>query len=58
MTYQVGQVGRVVVAQLENGDEILGSLAGIVQGENIRAGVVYLVGGSKEGADSCGAVTR
>lgn len=49
MRYQVGQVGRVVVVQLENGDEILGSLAGIARGENIRAGVVYLVGGVKKG---------
>jgi len=46
--YQVGEVGRVVVAQLDDDDDILENLVNIVKKEKIRAGVFYLVGGIKE----------
>jgi predicted DNA-binding protein with PD1-like motif len=46
--YQVGEVGRVVVAQLDDDDAILECLAGIVKKEKIKAGIFYLVGGIKE----------
>lgn len=48
MKYQVGEVGRVVVAQLDDDDAILECLAGIVKKEKIKAGIFYLVGGIKE----------
>lgn len=48
MKYQVGEVGRVVVAQLDDDDDILENLVNIVKKEKIRAGVFYLVGGIKE----------
>ena len=45
MKYQVGEVGRIVLARFEDGEEILGNLADIVRKENIRASVFYLLGG-------------
>ena len=49
MEYQVGEVGRVVLAHFEDGDEIVGSLTGIIRKENIRASIFFLLGGIKEG---------
>ncbi|MGD0234238.1 MAG: DUF296 domain-containing protein [Syntrophorhabdales bacterium] len=48
MKYQVGQVGRCVVARFEDGDPILDSLIDIAKKEEIRAAIVYLVGGITE----------
>ncbi|HOE15803.1 MAG TPA: DNA-binding protein [Syntrophorhabdaceae bacterium] len=48
MKYQVGEVGRVVVAQLDDNDDILGCLVDIVKKERIKAGILYLVGGIKD----------
>lgn len=50
MKYQIGKTGRVVVARFEDRDDVLGGLAGIAKKEEIRAGVVYLVGGMREGS--------
>lgn len=49
MDYQVGRIGRVVVARFNNNEELLGSLAGIVKKEDIKAAVLYLVGGMQKG---------
>lgn len=49
MEYQVGSIGKVVIARFEDGDEVLGNLLNIAKKEHIRAGVVYLVGGMKKG---------
>jgi predicted DNA-binding protein with PD1-like motif len=46
--YQVGDVGRVIVARFEDGDDILTGLSDIASKESIRAAVFYLVGGIKE----------
>ena len=48
MKYQVGQMGRVVVARFEDADDILRGLSDIVKKEEIRAAVFTLVGGVKE----------
>ena len=48
MKYQVGDVGRIVVARFEDGDDILEGLSGIARKEGIKAAVFYLVGGVKE----------
>ncbi|TAN42262.1 MAG: DUF296 domain-containing protein [Nitrospirae bacterium] len=50
MKYQVGRPGRIVVARLEDKDDVLGSITAIAKKENIRAGVVHLVGGMREGS--------
>ena len=49
MKYQVGEMGRVVVARFEDGDEIIQGLSDIAKKEDLRAAVFYLVGGIKEG---------
>jgi len=49
MKYQVGKTGRVVIARFEDKEDVLGNLCSIAKKENIRAAVVYLVGGMREG---------
>ena len=49
MKYQVGKPGRIVVARLEDRDDVIGSLVAIAKKENIRAGYVSIVGGMREG---------
>jgi len=49
MDYQVGQVGRVVVARFNGGEEVLGNLREVARKEDIKAAVVYLVGGMQRG---------
>ena len=49
MKYQIGELGRVVVARFDDGDNIFDGLYDVVRKENIRAGVLYLVGGMKKG---------
>ncbi len=48
MRYQVGNIGRVIVARFEDGEDVLGNLASIARKENIRAAAFYLVGGMRE----------
>ena len=45
MNYQVGQTGRTIVARFEDGEPILQSLIELVRREDIRAALVYLLGG-------------
>jgi predicted DNA-binding protein with PD1-like motif len=49
MRYQTGRAGRVVVARFEDGEDVLGGIAGIAKKEDIRSAVVHLVGGMKKG---------
>jgi len=49
MKYQAGELGRVLVARFDDGDNILDGLNDVVRKENIRAGILYLVGGMKKG---------
>ena len=50
MKYQIGKPGRVVVVRFEDHDDILANLVEISKKENIRAAVVHLVGGMREGS--------
>lgn len=45
MQYSVGQVGRTVVARLENNDPIYESVLTICQKENIINAAVWIIGG-------------
>jgi predicted DNA-binding protein with PD1-like motif len=45
MKYQVGEVGRIILARFEDGEEVLGNLADIVRKENLKASIFYLLGG-------------
>ncbi|HIJ60590.1 MAG TPA: DNA-binding protein [Nitrospirae bacterium] len=49
MNYQVGEQGRVVVVRFEDDDKILEGLQEIAKKENIRAGVIFVLGGIKQG---------
>jgi predicted DNA-binding protein with PD1-like motif len=49
MKYQVGEPGRVLVARFDDGENILEGIINIVKKEDIRAGVLYLIGGMKKG---------
>lgn len=49
MNYQVGSVGRVIVARFNDGDDILGGLQEIARRENLRAAAFHLVGGIRGG---------
>ncbi|MDI6816986.1 MAG: DNA-binding protein [Actinomycetota bacterium] len=49
MDYRVGEIGRVVVARFNGDDEVLGNLREIARRENIRAAVLYMVGGMQKG---------
>ena len=50
MKYQIGKPGRVIVVRFEDHDDILANLVTIAKKENIRAAVVHLVGGMREGS--------
>ena len=49
MKYQVGEIGRVILAHFEDGDPIISNIAGIVRKERIGGCVFYLLGGLTEG---------
>ncbi|MDP3297075.1 MAG: DUF296 domain-containing protein [Thermodesulfovibrionia bacterium] len=49
MKYQVGKIGRVIVARFEDKEDVLGNLVNIAKKEKIKAGVFYIVGGMREG---------
>lgn len=49
MKYQVGKIGRVVVARFEDKEDVLGDLTSIAKKEGISAAAFYLVGGMREG---------
>ncbi len=50
MKYQVGRPGRVVIVRFEDRDDVLGKLVELAKREKIRAAVLYLVGGMREGS--------
>ena len=49
MDYQVGQIGRVVVARGVDGEDIYEQIESIATKEDIRAAAVVLVGGMRKG---------
>jgi len=49
MKYQIGNTGRVVVARFEDREDILEGLKDIAKKEDIRSGIVYLLGGMRSG---------
>lgn len=49
MKYQTGRPGRVIVAKFDDHDDVLENLIMLAEKENIRAGVLYLVGGMRDG---------
>jgi predicted DNA-binding protein with PD1-like motif len=50
MKYQVGRPGRVIIVRFEDRDDVIGNLVELAKREKIRAAVLYLVGGMREGS--------
>jgi len=48
MKYSAGQTGRVFVARVEHGDDLLGELKNLAEREKVEAGIIYLIGALKE----------
>jgi len=49
MKYQVGEIGRVIVARFEDGEDALKNISDIATKENVKSAVFYLIGGIKQG---------
>ncbi len=49
MKYQTGEIGKVILAHFEDGDEIVSNLISIVRKERIKGCIFYLLGGLAEG---------
>lgn len=49
MKYQTGKPGRIIVAKFDDHDDVLDNITTLAEKENVRAGVLYLVGGMREG---------
>ncbi|BBO16737.1 DNA-binding protein [Candidatus Brocadia pituitae] len=49
MEYQIGKVGRVVVARFEDKEDVIGNLCSIAKKEDIHAAAFYLLGGMRDG---------
>lgn len=49
MDYDIGKIGRVVVARLFEGEDIYAEIQGLAARENIRRATVLLVGGMRKG---------
>ncbi|MBM4135806.1 MAG: DUF296 domain-containing protein [Nitrospira sp.] len=49
MKYQIGKTGRVVVARLEDGEDIIKNIIDMAKKETIRSAVFYLIGGIRYG---------
>ena len=49
MKYTTGKTGRILVIRFDHGEEFLPLLEGLVRKEDIRAGIIYLLGAIAEG---------
>jgi predicted DNA-binding protein with PD1-like motif len=49
MEYQVGQVGRVIVARLHDGEDLYGEIEHLAAAEDLRSAAVIVVGGLRRG---------
>src|SRR4030042_2524215 len=49
MHYSVGTTGRIVVLRLEDGDPLYASIEKTARDEEVRSGVVWVIGGMKNG---------
>lgn len=47
MRYRVGDLGRVVIMRLEDGDDAIAGISEMAKKEGIKAAVFYLLGGLK-----------
>jgi predicted DNA-binding protein with PD1-like motif len=50
MQYQQGSIGRVIVAKIEHGDDLLLELNKLLRAEHIAAGLMFIIGALQSGA--------
>lgn len=50
MQYQQGSIGRVIVAKIEHGDDLLLELNKLLRVEHITAGLMFIIGALQKGA--------
>ncbi|MFZ5647453.1 MAG: PPC domain-containing DNA-binding protein [Bacillota bacterium] len=48
MKYSQGKIGRVLVARLDDGDDLLGELKKLADMEKLEAGIIYVIGALKD----------
>lgn len=48
MKYRSGSIGRVFVARLEEGDDLLAAMKELLSAEKIHAAVIYIIGALRE----------
>lgn len=48
MKYSQGKAGRVFVARVEHGDNLIDEIKGLAVKENIEAGIIYVIGALKD----------
>jgi predicted DNA-binding protein with PD1-like motif len=58
MRYSVGQVGRVVVAKLEDDEDVLTTLESLTEKEKIESALFVVIGNLKKGSLVSGAETE
>lgn len=50
MQYQKGLIGRVIVAKIEHGDDLLMELKNLLRKEDIKTGVMFMIGALQAGS--------
>jgi len=50
MQYQKGSIGRVIVAKIEHGDDLLVEVKNLLQKEEIKAGIMFMIGALQAGS--------
>ncbi len=48
MQYEVGQIGRVIVARGFEGEDVYAEIEGLAARENVRSGMVVMIGGLRK----------
>lgn len=48
MKYTQGKIGRVFIAKVEHGDDLIKELTQLIEKENLEAGIFYVIGAIKE----------
>jgi len=50
MQYQKGSIGRVFVAKFEHGDDLLVELKALLKKEEVKAGIMFMIGALQAGS--------
>ena len=58
MEYTTGAVGRCICIRLHEGDPVYASVQGVAEKEGVDAGVVFVIGGVKNGAVVVGPIDQ